>query len=215
MRHISDGAPAIADYALLGDGRTAALVALDGSVDWWCRPRFDSPAALCRLLDPNRSGILRVGPTGRFAARRRYLGATGVLETIFEADGRARVTDLLAGDLGAPSGRSWLLRLVEGLGGDVTLEVVFQPTFDYAATPTTAVAVEGGALARAGGETLALTAPLELRPDGHGGLHGELHVVAGDRTWIGAGDPDADGAPPAVAARAEEDLARTVQTYGS
>lgn len=59
------------EYALLGDMRTAALVARDGAVDWYCLPRFDGPAVLCRLLDAQRGGFFRVGPTGRFHASRR------------------------------------------------------------------------------------------------------------------------------------------------
>jgi hypothetical protein len=66
----------IRDYALIGDLHTAALVANDGSIDWCCWPHFDSPAVFCRLLDAGEGGWFRVGPTGRYAASRSYVGPT-------------------------------------------------------------------------------------------------------------------------------------------
>lgn len=71
----------IRDYAVIGDLQTAALVASDGAIDWWCCPRFDSPAIFCRLLDARRSGWCRVGAAGRHASVRQYLLATNVLTT--------------------------------------------------------------------------------------------------------------------------------------
>src|SRR5213592_901304 len=81
----------IADYAMLSDSSSAALVARDGSIDWLCLPRFDSPALFARLLDPE-AGHWQIAPREHFSAERRYLPGTLVLETIFTTDsGKARL----------------------------------------------------------------------------------------------------------------------------
>src|SRR6476661_8955323 len=88
--------PPIGDYALIGDCRSAALVSRDGSVDWYCLPRFDSPALFAALLDRERGGHFRIAPAGEYRARRRYLAETAVLETTFEtATGVVQVTDFM------------------------------------------------------------------------------------------------------------------------
>jgi alpha,alpha-trehalase len=76
----------IGDYALLSDCRSSALVSRDGSVDWLCCPRFDAPAIVGRLLDPD-AGHFSIRPTGKYRASRRYLDQTMVLETTFSTAG--------------------------------------------------------------------------------------------------------------------------------
>src|SRR5437868_5578849 len=152
------------EYALLGDMRTAALVARDGAVDWYCLPRFDGPAVLCRLLDAQRGGFFRVGPTGRFHASRGYMGDTPVLATDFgTARGRVRLTDFmpLPEDGGAEENPS-LLRRVEGLAGDVELEVELRPGFDFARAPARVELHGAWAFARGGGQALGLATPVPL-----------------------------------------------------
>src|SRR5262249_46527901 len=86
----------ISDYAIIGDCRSAALISRDGSIDWLCWPRFDSPAVFGALLDAGIGGRWIVGPTEPAAAERHYLGATNVLETRFRtARGLLRVVDLM------------------------------------------------------------------------------------------------------------------------
>src|SRR3954470_15282505 len=91
----ADGYLPIADYALLSDCHSAALVGRDGSIDWLCLPSFDSPAVFARILDPE-AGHWSIAPVGDFTASRRYLPGTLAVETTFKTPGgKARVTDAL------------------------------------------------------------------------------------------------------------------------
>lgn len=108
----------IAEYALLGDTERAALVSRAGSVDWLCLPRFDAPACFAALLGTSEHGRWLLGPAGEATSTRSYRGDSFVLDTEHTtATGRVRVTDLMPfGD-----GRADLLRVVEGLEGEVDI----------------------------------------------------------------------------------------------
>lgn len=73
----------IEDYAAIGDGHTAALIGIDGSLDWLCLPQFDSPACFAGLLGNDDNGHWLLGPSGKHTAVRRYIGDTAVLETTY------------------------------------------------------------------------------------------------------------------------------------
>ena len=131
------GAQPIAEYGLLADCNSAALVARDGSIDWLCLPRYDSPSLFGRILDPD-AGHWSIRPAGAFASERRYVPETLVVETTFTTDtGSVRLTDAFAfaegqrgHDLGFESPHE-LLRSVEGIAGEVDLLLELAPRTEY------------------------------------------------------------------------------------
>jgi GH15 family glucan-1,4-alpha-glucosidase len=128
------GYPLLEDLGVIGDGRTAALVARDGSIPWLCLPHFDSPAVFCGLLDRRRGGAFVLALEGAVEARQYYEDETAVLVTELRGpDGTVRITDALLltaqADLSedAPAGRNELLRSVQVLDGDVRVRVAVLP----------------------------------------------------------------------------------------
>ncbi len=133
---MSDFRP-ISDYGMLSDCNSAALVGRDGAIEWLCMPRFDSPAVFARILDPE-AGHWTLSPAGEFRSERRYLDGALVLETTFTtADGSVRLVDAMAlaeGQRGHELGHlapHEVLRLVEGMGGSVEMEMELEPRPEY------------------------------------------------------------------------------------
>ncbi len=123
------------DYAVIGNKRTAALVGLDGAIDWLPLPTFDGPSAFAAVLDPERGGRCTLAPESAFTARRRYLEDTNVLETTLEtADGAVRVTDAFSRPLARGLLWNQVIRRVDGLAGAVPMCWRVEPRFDYGAT---------------------------------------------------------------------------------
>ena len=133
MVHADPSLP-IADYALLSDCHSIALVNSEGSIDWACLRRFDNGSVFARILDIERGGSFAIRPADPIVERsRRYLPGTMVLETtLTTSTGTIRVTDAFAMRSGGASDpRGELLRRIEGVVGEVDVDVVVEPRFDY------------------------------------------------------------------------------------
>ena len=146
----------IGDYAFISDCQSAALVKRDGSVEWYCPARFDSPSIFARLLDAD-GGHWSIRPVGEFEVERAYLGDTMVLRTVFHtAQGRVALTDALALESGARGHDIGervphvLLRRVEGIEGEIELEVEFSPRLEYGLTTPLVSPTDTGVAARGG-----------------------------------------------------------------
>ena len=169
---IGDYAP-IRSYAAIGDGRTVALVADDGSIDWLPLPELDSPSVFGAVLDAERGGRFALAPELPHTVERRYLPGTNVLETVFStADGSVRVTDALTVPSDGLGPLRELSRRVEGLGGTVPMAWSIEPRFGYADRPTRLGWRGAVPVASAGGDALAVRSfaagTPELASDGVG-----------------------------------------------
>src|SRR5215210_4340454 len=159
----------VANYGLLADCNSAALADRDGSIDWLCLPRYDSDAIFARLLDPD-AGHWSIRPTSEYTAERRYLPGTLVIETTFRtAVGAVRLTDAMAfaeGQRGHELGFDApheLLRSVDGLSGEVELELELAPRPQYGLIKPLVRLEEGGARTFGAGRVSVRSAvPLEV-----------------------------------------------------
>jgi GH15 family glucan-1,4-alpha-glucosidase len=132
----SEGYAALRDYAAIGDGRTGALVASDGSIDWLPLPALDSPSAFAAVLDAEHGGRFTLRPEAPFSSSRRYVPNTNVLETTFVTDtGRVRITDALTLPNTGLTPYRELQRKIDGLSGSVPMRWRLEPRFGYGGWP--------------------------------------------------------------------------------
>jgi GH15 family glucan-1,4-alpha-glucosidase len=202
----------IEDYAIVGDMQSAALISRDGSVDWLCVPRFDSPACMAALLGDESHGQWRICPTAaegppsrRGQVSRRYEDSTLILETEWRTvGGTARVIDFMPPRTNeAPV----LVRIVEGVEGAVEMECVWRLRFDYGKVLPWVRRISRAIVAIAGPNSVWLRTPVRLV--GHDMAHeASFTVRAGERVpFVFAWTPSHKGVPPEV--DAAEALATT------
>ncbi|HEY7487438.1 MAG TPA: glycoside hydrolase family 15 protein [Streptosporangiaceae bacterium] len=200
----------IEDYALIGDMQSAALVGRNGSIDWLCFPRFDSPACFAALLGDEENGHWRIAPQGpdRRSSRRRYRGETLILETEWDTPtGTVRLTDFMPHRGEAPD----IVRIVECLRGEVPMRFVLRLRFDYGHIVPWMQQLDGQVAGVAGPDSIWLRGPIPVRGEDFAHV-AEFTVREGDRvpfvlTW----HPSHLPAPKPV--DAEEALAETEQLW--
>jgi GH15 family glucan-1,4-alpha-glucosidase len=176
----------IEDYGLIGDMQAAALVGRDGAVDWLCLPRFDSASCFSALLGDGRHGRWLVAPAGEVrSSSRRYRPGTLVLETDFETeDGAVRMIDFMP-----PRGQGppRLIRIVEGLRGQVPIRMQLSLRPDYGSIRPWVELASDGVMATAGPDAFHLSTPLALQIE-DGTVETEFMAIEGARepltlTW--------------------------------
>jgi len=170
---------AIEDYGIIGDTHTAALVGTDGSIDWLCLPRFDSPSCFAKLLGDESNGFWRIAPAGEVRRRsRHYHGDSLVLETEFETStGAVRLVDCMPLREDLPH----VVRMVEGIGGEVAMRMDLAMRPGYGRVIPWVRRTGSLLLAAAGPDGLALWTPVRTRGEGMTTV-AEFTVSAGQHT---------------------------------
>ena len=197
----------IADYGLLADCNSAALLDRHGSVDWLCLPRYDSDAVFARILDPD-AGHWSIRPSGSYSTERRYLPGSLVIETTFTTDtGAVRLLDAMASaegqrghDLGFDAPHE-LLRGVEGVSGTVELQLELAPRPQYGLFKPLIRLEDGGARTFGAGR-LGVAASVPLEVDDESTIRASFAVSQGDRLgfslrWAAAEQKDPPMPAPA------------------
>jgi GH15 family glucan-1,4-alpha-glucosidase len=210
-----DGSRPIADYGLLADCNSAALVDRDGSIGWLCLPRYDSPAVFAQILDPE-GGHWQIKPSGAYRSERRYLPGTLVIETTFVTEsGSVRLTDAMTfGEgqrhhelgFGAPH---LVLRLVEGVLGEMELGFELAPRPEYGLVKPLFRATESGGRTFGSPNQVVVTASVPTAID-DSTMSATFTVSAGEQVgfalqWAPPEGPAPEPlAPDQVAARIED-----------
>jgi pentatricopeptide repeat protein len=184
---------AIAEHGIIGDLQTAALVSMDGSVDWFCLPRFDSPSVFGALLDDARGGHFRIRPTGGpYTSKQVYYPDSAVLVTRFFTEaGVGEVADFMPVVGGRATDRHRLVRIVRCVRGRLSFALDVAPRFDYGRRPHRTYATGKGAVFTGGGLTLTLhfvhdPAGVQLAEPhvDDGDLHAAIDLVAGQTSGV-------------------------------
>jgi len=159
----------IENYGIIGNMRTAALVGIDGSIDWFCFPRFDSPSVFATILDEVKGGRFQIAPAADGIRHKQfYWPDTNVLVTRFlSPDGVGQVTDFMpVGVSEEEAGHQWLIRRVNVVRGSMAFHMTCRPAFNFARDPHQAVIFSGGACFHAPGLNIELATRLPLQQDG-------------------------------------------------
>lgn len=205
----------IGDYGVIGDLHTAALVGRNGSIDWCCAPRFDSPSVFGAILDTRRGGRCAITPAAPAVSEQRYLPGTNVLVTTFtpHAGGAVQLTDFMPAGA-AREGRTEIHRRVHCLRGTVEVDVVFAPRFDYGLRVPSVARRKQGVIATDEDDDVATIA---AGPGVHwhledGGAKTRVTLVTDQKVWFVLRFDD-DEVHPVEQYRSEEKLQATIQWW--
>jgi GH15 family glucan-1,4-alpha-glucosidase len=176
--------PPIGDYGYIGDCHSSALVSRNGSIDWCCMPRVDSASCFGRLLDWEKGGYCQVFPEDSCEISRRYVEKTLILETTFRTSGgEVRMRDCFTmREGGEDHPHRQILRIIDGIAGEVDLQVEIVPRFDYGAIRPWIRSYKGDHFVALGGSSgLLICGDVPLRMDQRHCLTGACTVVKGRR----------------------------------
>jgi GH15 family glucan-1,4-alpha-glucosidase len=182
-QHSAEGYLPIEDYAPIGDLHTIALVGRNGSIDWCCLPRFDSPSVFGALLDAGKGGFFRIAPADEAGIKYKqmYLPETNVLLTRFlSTESVGELTDFMPMKRADTAQHSYrLIRSVTVVHGSLTFALACQPGFDYARDSHRVEISEKGALFQSKSQSLSLASPLPLEKDKQGGAQATFTLHKG------------------------------------
>lgn len=193
-----DGFAPIGDYAIIGDGLSAALVAADGSIDWWAVPSMDAPPVFAAVLDPAEGGAFTLEPAVPYQTERRYLPETNVLETTFRTGGgTVRVVDALNRDVSGLLPWTELVREVRGEAGEVPMRWRVAPGDRFGRARPWAWRHDGQPLIRLQDQTIAVVTERAGEPEvGRAEVRGEFVARPGQDALLAL--TSADSGPVAV-----------------
>lgn len=204
----------IEDHGVIGDLHTAALVGVDGTIDWLCLPAFDSPSVFCSILDDEKGGHFSLRPVDYTRSQQLYLPDTNVLLTRFlSPHGVAEVVDFMP-VVPAARGRHRLVRNARVIRGEMTFEVECRPAFDYARRKHSVALAETGAVFESDGARLGLSSAVPLK-ESWGGCAGARFVLGeGERATFVLSELTGEEGPGEVLSEAAyEDVLRGTILY--
>jgi len=189
----------IENYGIIGNMRTVALVGMNGSIDWYCYPHFDSPSIFGAILDDKKGGRFQISADADGVRHKQfYWPSTNVLVTRFLlADGIAELEDFMP--VGLPSDSPeyrHIYRRIRCVRGSVRMSVACRPAFDYGRQPHDTRIVAHGATFKSASLTLALSTAVPLKNDGRGGVSAEFVLSEGKSQTFILRDDCAEGGVP-------------------
>ena len=208
----------IENYGIIGNMRTVALVGMNGSIDWYCYPHFDSPSVFGAILDDKKGGRFQICAASDGVRHKQfYWPSTNVLVTRFlMADGIAELEDFMPVGLSSESSAyRHVYRRIRCVRGTVRISVTCRPAFDYGRQTHEVLIRTNGATFKSGSLILALSTAVPLKNDGHGGVSAEFVLSEGESQVFVLRDDSAEGAVPCPPCEkeAEELLRGTVKFW--
>jgi GH15 family glucan-1,4-alpha-glucosidase len=189
----------IENYGIIGNMRTVALVGMNGSIDWYCYPHFDSPSVFGAILDDKKGGHFQIfADSDSVRHKQFYWPSTNVLVTRFlMADGIAELEDFMPVGLSSESSAyRHVYRRIRCVRGTVRISVTCRPAFDYGQQTHEVLIGTSGATFKSASLTLTLSTAVPLKNDGHGGVSAKFVLSEGESQVFVLGDDCAEGAVP-------------------